>query len=101
MNELSGLHYVVPEEGFTSRVKKTIDRRSRGRFFGSEPSHSLKFAIVSFILILFFLLAYYYFSIGIEVKEIRPDGDRSSQTEQEIQSGNGRLPSEYGRRNSP
>ncbi|MCP4198878.1 MAG: hypothetical protein GY762_17165 [Proteobacteria bacterium] len=99
MNELSGLHYVVPEQGFTSRVKKTIDRRSRGRFFGSEPSHSLRFAIISFILILFFLLAYYYFSTGIEVKEIRPDGDRSSQTDKEIQSGNGRLPSEHGRKN--
>ena len=98
MNEISGLHRVGPADGFTSRVKKTIDRRSRGRFFGSEPSHSLKFAIGSFVLILFFLLAYYYYSQGIEVKEIRPNDDQSAQNEKGNQSKNGKLPSERGRK---
>jgi anti-sigma factor RsiW len=101
MNEVSGLHYFIPEAGFTSRVKKTIGRRSRGRFFGADSSYSLRFAIISFVLILFFLLAYYYFSTGIVVKQIDPSGDRNTQTEEALQAEDRGFPSEKGSQNNP
>ena len=96
MNEVSGLHYVSPESGFTSRVKKTIDRRSRGRFFGTEPSYSLKFAVISFVLILLFLLAYYYVFSGVVVKEIDLRETPDSQTVQSPGMESGDLSGETG-----
>jgi anti-sigma factor RsiW len=101
MNEISGLHYVAPEEGFTSRVKKTIGRRSRGRFFGSDQSYSLKFAVISFILILFFLLAYFYLSANTVVKEITSSENQNSDPGKKIQTENMVLPSATGNKNTP
>ena len=45
---------------FTLRVKQTIDKRSKGRFFGEERPLGMSFAIVSFVLIILFLMAYFY-----------------------------------------
>ncbi len=101
MNELSGLLYVTPEEGFTSRVKKTIGRRSRGRFFGSDQSYSLKFAVVSFILILFFLLAYFYYASSIVVKEVTSSEPKNSDPSGKIQTESVPVPSESGNKNTP
>lgn len=88
MSEISGLHHVTPVIGFTSRVKKTIDRRSRGRFFGNEPSYSIKFAVVSFVLILFFLFAYFYIFTGVVVKEIEVRETPDSSPVQKPATGN-------------
>ncbi len=77
LEEVSGLIQLAPTDDFHSRVKKTIDRRSRGRFFGDESSYSLKFAIISFILILIVLFAYYFVAAGRDVKRIESNSDAS------------------------
>ncbi len=60
LNEVSGMFPMDAPKDFTLRVKQTIDKRSKGRFFGEERPLGMSFAIVSFVLIIFFLMAYYY-----------------------------------------
>jgi anti-sigma factor RsiW len=60
VNEISGMFNLAPPLDFTSRVKQTIGRRSRGRFFSQTTSFPLGFAIVSFVLILMFMLVYLF-----------------------------------------
>jgi anti-sigma factor RsiW len=79
LEEMSGLIQLAPNDGFTSRVKKTIGRRSKGRFFGDESSYSLKFAIISFILILVVLLAYTYISEGRNIALIDSAPDQTDE----------------------
>ncbi|MCP4677515.1 MAG: hypothetical protein GY854_18775 [Deltaproteobacteria bacterium] len=67
VGEVSGLLSLAPSEDFTSRVKETIGRRSRGRFFGEQRPFSLWFAIISFILILLVMLGYLFISAGTEI----------------------------------
>jgi hypothetical protein len=57
--------------------------------------------VVSFILILFFLLAYLYFSSGIVVKEINPSGNQNPHPEKRIQTEHIGLPSETEDKNNP
>ena len=77
MEEVSGLHSLAPSEDFVSKVKQTIDKRSKGRFFGTTSAPGLNFAIISFILILLFLAAYLFISSGSEVEVINtPKSDR-------------------------
>jgi anti-sigma factor RsiW len=64
VEEVSGMLRVPPPEGFTSRVKQTIGKRSRGRFFGGQPTFPIGFAVVSFVLILFFMLLYLVIVVG-------------------------------------
>lgn len=84
MQEVSQMHKLEPSQDFVSRVKKTIGHRSRGRFFGQQESFSLRFAIISFVLIIFFLLAYLFISVGAEIHLINPEdsalnaGDKAS-----------------------
>ena len=74
MEEVSGLHSLAPSEDFVSKVKQTIDKRSKGRFFGTTSASGINFAIISFILILLFLAAYLFISAGSEVEVINtPD----------------------------
>ena len=75
MNEISGLNLLQPDDGFEQRVKKTMSRRSKGRFFGANQSHSLKFAIVSFVLIVLIVCAYYYFTASTEIKLLDTPSD--------------------------
>ncbi len=72
VGEVSGMHVLAPSDEFVSRVKKTIGRRSRGRFFGDTKPFSLSFALVSFILILLFLLAYLFLAGGKEIELVAP-----------------------------
>lgn len=60
LSEVSGMFPVIAPPDFTLRVKQTIGKRSKGRFFAEERSLSMSFAIISFVLIIFFLMAYYY-----------------------------------------
>ena len=60
LNEVSGMFPVAAPDDFALRVKQTIGKRSRGRFFGEERPLGMSFAVVSFVLILLFLMAYYY-----------------------------------------
>ena len=78
MEELSGMHRLAPAQDFVSRVKHTIGHRSRGRFFGQSETFNLGFAIVSFVLILLFLLAYLFISTGNEIRFIGHDKRSSS-----------------------
>jgi predicted anti-sigma-YlaC factor YlaD len=68
MKGISGLHRLKPSEDFVSRVKQTIGRRSRGRFFGESNQNGMRFAIISFVLILLVLLAYLFISAGSELE---------------------------------
>ncbi|MDJ0764334.1 MAG: zf-HC2 domain-containing protein [Myxococcota bacterium] len=73
MAEVSGLRPMAPPENFVSRVKQTIEKRSRGRFFGPAAGFNLSFAIISFILILLFLMAYLFISSSRDVELISPE----------------------------
>ncbi len=79
VGEVSGLLALTPSGDFTSRVKDTIGRRSRGRFFGEERPFSLWFAIISFLLILLVLLGYLFISAGTEI-HIVPQKSEDSAT---------------------
>ena len=81
--EISGLIHVEPKAGFPHRVKRTIGYRSRGRFFGVEAPYSLKFAFVSFVLILIILVVYYTLFAAVVVTDIDSGaaGDRPDRTD--------------------
>jgi anti-sigma factor RsiW len=83
VNEISSLNLIEPFDGFPSRVKETIEKRSKGRFFGPQNGYSLRFAIISFVLILFLILAYYCISAGFEVTLISetPPSKQTEKTE--------------------
>ena len=58
VGEVSGLLRMAAPETFVRDVEQKIRRRSRGRFFSDGRSYSLQFAVVSFILIVLFIMAY-------------------------------------------
>ncbi len=87
MSEVSGLLHLGPSQDFVFRVKKTIDRRSNGRFFGEQSHHSLRFAIVSFILILFFLIAYVFISSNTEIQIVESDKDSGTSSRDTTEAG--------------
>ena len=58
MAEVSGLMNLSPPKDVVRSVERKIHRRSRGKFFGRSKSSNVQFALVSFILILLFMLAY-------------------------------------------
>ncbi len=78
LGEVSGLFRVEPSDGFTQRVKQTIGKRSRGRFFGEQRNLSISFAIVSFLLILLVLLAYLYISSNREIILLSPEQENGA-----------------------
>ncbi len=87
MSEISGLHHLGPSEDFVFRVKKTIDRRSKGRFFGEQSHYSLRFAIVSFVLILFFMIAYIFVSSLIEIQIMDSEEDAGANSVDTSEAG--------------
>lgn len=58
VSEISGLLQMSPSVDVSSAVQQKIRRRSRGKFFGKQKSNHTQFALVSFILILLFMMAY-------------------------------------------
>ena len=75
LNEVSGMFPMQAPKDFTLRVKQTIDKRSRGRFFGEERPLGVSFAVVSFVLILLFLMAYFYLFSAKEITVLAPATD--------------------------
>jgi anti-sigma factor RsiW len=74
MRSLSGLHHLPPPPEFTSKVERTIRRRSRGRFFGPETLLSrLPFEWISLAIILA-LIAIYLFTL-LDHAQIQPPTD--------------------------
>jgi anti-sigma factor RsiW len=64
---VSGLFELSAPVDFTKSVEQKIRKRSRGRFFGDQRSFSMQFAVVSFILILLFILAYLVMTAATEI----------------------------------
>lgn len=58
MGEVSGLLKMPPPQNVAASVEKKIHHRSRGRFFGKAKNNNIQFALISFILVLLFMLAY-------------------------------------------
>lgn len=58
MNEVSGLLHMAPPRDLAQNIESKIHRRSKGRFFGKQRNNNIQFALVSFILVLLFMLAY-------------------------------------------
>jgi anti-sigma factor RsiW len=75
LGEVSGMFQITPPNDFAERVKHTIGRRSRGRFFGEQRVLSISFALVSFILILLFLLTYIFVSADREITLVAPSSE--------------------------
>jgi predicted anti-sigma-YlaC factor YlaD len=71
VKEISGMYPIVPPEDFTLKVKETIGRRSKGRFFNESRTLNLSFAIVSFVLILLFALIYLFVFSGNNIEMIQ------------------------------
>ncbi len=85
LEEVSGLYHLAPSDDFVSKVKQTIDKRSKGRFFGASTATGTNFAVISFILIMLFLLAYLFFTTGVEVEVVpKEETDTSTDLEDEI-----------------
>jgi len=78
--EITGMHDLLPPADFVSKVKSTIGKRSKGRFFGESSHPSIVFAVVSFILILLFLLAYLVITHSTEIHVEPADGHEVSET---------------------
>jgi anti-sigma factor RsiW len=90
IEEISGLHKFAAPVGITEAVEQKIKRRSRGRFFGEQRSFSTQFAIVSFILILLFMLAYLVMTettVITVLEEDEPVTDGKTPTAQERDAG--------------
>ncbi|MBW2277934.1 MAG: zf-HC2 domain-containing protein [Deltaproteobacteria bacterium] len=77
---VSGLLQMGAPDDFTHSVEQKIKKRSRGRFFGDQRSFSMQFAVVSFILILLFILAYLVTDIFI-VGESQETSEQTSAPE--------------------
>jgi len=75
IDEISGLHLLRPPADFTHNVEQKIRRRSRGRFFGEQRSLGTHFAVVSFILILLFILAYLVLTAVTEITVAEESSD--------------------------
>lgn len=75
VGELSGLHLLRPSADFARNVEQKIRRRSRGRFFGEQRSLGTQFAVVSFILILLFILAYLVLTTVNEIVIVEDGAD--------------------------
>jgi anti-sigma factor RsiW len=80
LNEVSGMFTLKPPEDFTLRVKQTIVKRSRGKFFAENKTIGLSFAVVSFLLILLFLTAYLYLFSARQITVV-PSSSNSSSSE--------------------
>jgi len=78
---VSGLFELAAPEDFTRSVEQKIRKRSRGRFFGDQRPKSMQFAVVSFILILLFILAYLVMTAATEI--IILDESQDKETSQE------------------
>lgn len=78
VEEISGLNRLQPPPSFAADVERKIRKRSRGRFFGEQRSFSLQFAVVSFILILLFMLAYLVLTATTEI-ELVEGGDAGAE----------------------
>ncbi|MBN2802894.1 MAG: zf-HC2 domain-containing protein [Deltaproteobacteria bacterium] len=58
MEEVSGLMHIMAPENVVDKVESRINKRSRGKFFNKQKYFTVRYSIVSFILVLFFVLAY-------------------------------------------
>jgi anti-sigma factor RsiW len=88
LGEVSGMFNVAPPADFAQRVKQTIGKRSRGRFFGHDRNLSINFAIVSFLLILLVILAYLFISSKQEIVLVEPsleNGDTQADEKEQQQ----------------
>jgi len=76
VTEISGLLQLEPPSNFALNVEQKIKKRSKGRFFGNENSFSTHFAVISFILILLFILAYLVLTATSEVTILKNDEEK-------------------------
>ncbi len=78
LSEVSGMFSLKAPEDFTQKVKQTIGKRSKGRFFSEDRRLGTSFAIVSLLLILACMLLYLYLSTEREI-EVMPSSDKEIQ----------------------
>jgi len=76
MSEVSGLMNLAPPRDVVRAVEKKIHRRSRGKFFGRQKGSSIQFGLISFILVLLFMLGYLLLTAVNEIVFV--DSDKGS-----------------------
>ena len=83
MTEVSGLMNLSPPKDVVRSVERKIHRRSRGKFFGRSKASNVQFALVSFILILLFMLAYLMLTAVNEIVllDSHPKPEKPAQTQ--------------------
>jgi len=75
IGEVSGLHQLTLSDEFVNKVTQKIRRRSKGRFFKEPGPFSVRFAIISFLLIILLILAYLFIIATKEIKHIEAPTD--------------------------
>ena len=83
-SEVSGLIQMPPPPDVVKSVERKIYKRSRGRFFGRDRGNSIQFALVSFILVLLFMLAYLMLTAVNEIVLLdsgSPQGEKQHQVQ--------------------
>lgn len=75
MSEVSGLLNMVAPKDVVKAVETKIHRRSKGKFFGKQKKPNIQFALVSFILVLLFMLAYLMLTAVNEIIVLDHDTD--------------------------
>jgi anti-sigma factor RsiW len=78
MSEVSGLMNLAPPRDVVRAVEKKIHRRSRGKFFGRPKGSSIQFGLISFILVLLFMLGYLLLTAVNEIVFIDSDNPGKS-----------------------
>ena len=66
LGEVSGLRVLAPPADFVRRVEKTIDRRSRGRFFGAPEPGAFAF-VVGAVVVVLLLAAWLAYEVSREI----------------------------------
>ncbi|GEM_PF-3867916 len=97
VSSLSGLLPITPPVDTVVQVKQKIRRRSAGRFFNTDNSLSTRFGVVSFTLILAFMLGYLLLQAVSEISVFEASAPldippvRDSATDIDIDTDSGRL----------
>ncbi len=86
MSEVSGLMNLSPPKDVVFAVERKIHRRSRGKFFGRQKGSSIQFGLISFILVLLFMLGYLLLTAVNEIVFIDSDNDSASSPSDSITS---------------
>lgn len=75
IREVSGLNVLSDPDEFVKNVQQKINHRSKGRFFNDQAPYTVRFAVVSFLLIFVFLIAYLILALSSDIQLVIRETD--------------------------